>query len=254
MFALLSWLIAWQTGDISQLLGALTMNQSMIVMLMGVQFLQLVAMPKREQDEALPTGKKAFLRTYLGVHLFGSVINMSAVILVADRLVSMNPLSKQQQILLTRSFTSAACWSPFFAAFAAAMVFAPNASLTVVITTGLGLACIALFITYFDVLKVANNSLDNFVGYPMHFQALWLPPMLAVLVMIGHELMPDVKVILLIALLAVLISGVVLIARFGAMSASKRFLRQVTIELPSMKNEISLFLIAVFLARVWRLF
>ena len=85
-FALLSWLIAWQTGDASQLLGALTMNQSMIVMLMGVQFLQLVAMPDSEINETLPTGKKAFIKTFLGLHLFGSVINMSAVILVADRL------------------------------------------------------------------------------------------------------------------------------------------------------------------------
>jgi hypothetical protein len=244
LFALLSWLIAWQTGDASQLLGALTMNQSMIVMLMGVQFLQLVAMPDSETSEALPTGKKAFLRTYWGLHLFGSVINMSAVILVADRLASVSPLTKHQQVLLTRSFTSAASWSPFFAAFAAAMVFAPDASLAVVILTGLGLACAAFIITYADVLRGGKASLDSFVGYPMQFQALWLPAILALMVMIFHELMPDIKVILLIALLAVLISGGVLFFRVGLAMSSKQLLRQVTVELPSMKNEISLFLIA----------
>ncbi len=243
-FALLSWLIAWQTGDASQLLGALTMNQSMIVMLMGVQFLQLVAMPDSEINETLPTGKKAFIKTFLGLHLFGSVINMSAVILVADRLTSVTPLTKQQQVLLTRAFTSAASWSPFFAAFAAAMVFAPNASLTIVILTGLGLACVAFLITYADVMRKNETAIDEFVGYPMRFQALWLPAVLALTVMVFHELMPDIKVILLIALLAVLISGSVLFFRAGLVMASKQLLRQVTVELPSMKNEISLFLIA----------
>jgi hypothetical protein len=79
-----------------------------------VQFLQLVAIPKDEVNEELPTGKKAFIRTYLGVHFFGSVINLSSILLVADRLVSRNPLSQQQQVLLTRAFSSAANWSPFF--------------------------------------------------------------------------------------------------------------------------------------------
>ncbi|MEO1888634.1 MAG: hypothetical protein ABGX33_01805 [Cycloclasticus sp.] len=243
-FALLSWLVAWQTGDASQLLGALTMNQSMIVMLMGVQFLQLVAMPDSETKETLPTGKNAFLKTYWGLHLFGSVINMSAVILVADRLTSVNPLTKQQQVLLTRAFTSAASWSPFFAAFAAAMVFAPDASLTIVIMTGLGLACAAFLITYADVMTQNEITIDKFVGYPMRFQALWLPAVLAIMVMSFHELMPDIKVILLIALLSVLISGIVLFFRAGLRVSSKGLLRQIHVELPSMKNEISLFLIA----------
>lgn len=244
LFALLSWFVAWQTGDASQLLGALTMNQSMIVMLMGVQFLQLVAMPDSEINEPLPMGKKAFVRTYWGLHLFGSVINMSAVILVADRLATVNLLTKHQQVLLTRSFTSAASWSPFFAAFAAAMVFAPNASLAVVIFTGLGLACAAFLITYADVITKGEAVIDKFVGYPMRFQALWLPAILALMVMVFHELLPEFKVILLIALLAVLISGAVLFFRVGLIVSSKQMLRQVTVELPSMKNEISLFLIA----------
>lgn len=242
--ALISWLIAWKTGDLTQLLRALTMNQSMIVMLMGVQFLQLVAMPASELEESLPVGKKAFLRTYLGVHLFGSVINMSSIVLVADRLVAVNPLTKPQLILLTRSFTSAASWSPFFAAFAAAMVFAPEASIKVIIGSGIGLASIAFFITYFDVLKLGSESFNNFVGYPVHFQSLWLPALLAVLVMLGHDWLPNIKVIILIALQAILISGVVLMFRVGLVRMLKSFKHQIDTELPSMKNEISLFLVA----------
>ena len=78
----------------------------------------------------------------------------------------------------------------------------------------------------------------------MHFRALWLPAVLAILVMVGHELMPTVKVIILIALFAVLISAVVLSIRFGLSQARKDFLRHATTELPRMKNELLLFLMA----------
>ena len=219
LFAFVSWVLAWILGDVSNLASALTTNQSMIVMLMGVQFLQLVAIPKGEVDESLPMGKKAFIKTYLGVHFFGSVINLSSVMLVADRLVASKPLTQQQQMLLTRAFSSAANWSPFFAAFAAAMVFAPDASLIVLVPAGFALACVACLISYLDVLKVGEHSLKDFVGYPIHFQALWLPVVLVCFVIVAHYLIPTAKVIVLIALCAVLISVIVLIARSGLFKA-----------------------------------
>ena len=46
LFAILSWVVAWITGETSQIIKALSANQLMIVMLIGVQFLQLVALPQ----------------------------------------------------------------------------------------------------------------------------------------------------------------------------------------------------------------
>ncbi len=245
LFASISWFVAWQTGDTRHFLDALSANQLMIVMLIGVQFLQLVALPKIEASAPLPKGKKAFIRTYLGVHFFGSVINLSAVMLVADRLVKERALSMNQQKLLTRAFTSAANWSPFFAAFAAALVFTPDASLPIVISLGLMMAGLAFVVTMLDVSRHQDGELlEDFVGYPIHFGTLWLPALLVLMVFFSQHAFPNIKVLALIATCAILISVVVLIAREGLRDASVDFQQHVLNKLPQMKNELLLFLIA----------
>ena len=244
LLAISSWVVAWQTGEISHIVNALSANQLMIVMLIGVQFLQLVALPVGEKAEPLPTGSKAFVRTYLGVHFFGSVINISSVLLVADRLVKEAKLSMNQQKLLTRAFTSGAHWSPFFAAFAAALVFTSEASLPVVFGVGLSMASIAFFITLFEAKTNKSEALNNFIGYPMHFEALWLPLGLVVIVGAAHYLFPGINMLVLIALSALLMSVAVLLLRKGFAEGCSDFNAYALNKLPQMKNELLLFLIA----------
>ena len=184
LLALVSWFIAWQTKHAGHFVDVISVNQVMIVMLIGVQFLQLVTSPGNGVSESLPKGQHAFIKTYLGVHFFGSVINLSAIFLVADRWVKEGALSSNQLKLLTRAFPSGANWSPFFAAFAAALVFAPDASMLIIISVGLGMACIAFLLTWIDVKKDKIEPLDHFVGYPVHFGALWLPAVLVLFVFI----------------------------------------------------------------------
>lgn len=244
LLAIASWIVAWQTGEVSHISNGLSANQLMIVMLIGVQFLQLVALPVGEKAEPLPTGSKAFVRTYLGVHFFGSVINISSVLLVADRLVKEAKLSMNQQKLLTRAFTSGAHWSPFFAAFAAALVFTSEASLPVVFGVGLSMASIAFFITLFEAKTNKSEALNNFIGYPMHFEALWLPLGLVVIVGAAHYLFPGINMLVLIALSALLMSVAVLLLRKGFAEGCSDFNAYALNKLPQMKNELLLFLIA----------
>jgi len=243
-FAMLSWVVAWITGETSDVVKALTANQLMIVMLIGVQFLQLVALPPSEKAEPLPRGFKAFIRTYFGVHFFGAIINLSAVLLVADRLVKEAQLSMNQQKLLTRAFTSGAHWSPFFAAFAASLVFTPDASLPIVMAVGMSMASIALVVTLYEIKVDKSESIDGFVGYPMHFQALWLPVVLVLLVAVMHTLFPAISVLILIAICSLGLSVFVLLWRKGAGAATTDFIGHTMNKLPQMKNELLLFLVA----------
>ena len=242
--ALLSWLVAWNAGYQGDLVKALSINQSLIVMLIGVNFLQLIARPHCDSQEGLPTGKAAFFKTYIGTHFFGSVINLSSVMIVGQRLAIKNRLSKNQQILLTRSFSSAAYWSPFFAAFAAASVYAGEASLVVLLPAGFALACVAFILTVVEVLKDDSEKIDNFIGYPIHFDALLWPAVLAVLVFITHQLFPSIKVIILISLSAFVVSLGVVLARKGVKQGAAKIKQHVNFRLPEMKSELLLFLVA----------
>ena len=98
-------------------------NQYLITLLIGVGFLRLIATPKNDDLKSPLKGMKSFVKTYFGVHLFASIINLSALILIADKMYKKGYLTNTQIILLTRSFANDAYWSPFFVAFATAVVY-----------------------------------------------------------------------------------------------------------------------------------
>ncbi|MGH8599178.1 MAG: hypothetical protein ACRET1_00840, partial [Burkholderiales bacterium] len=82
--------IAWghAAGQGGLVAEALTQNIPLIAMLIAVSFLQLVSTAHGGGDERLTAGPLALARTLIGVHLFGSVINFSAVAIFADRLAA----------------------------------------------------------------------------------------------------------------------------------------------------------------------
>ena len=67
-------------------LQLLTINIGLLTMITSVGFLKLIAERGFTHDGRLPQGKIPFRDTILTVALFGSFINISAPILVADRL------------------------------------------------------------------------------------------------------------------------------------------------------------------------
>ncbi|MBP9490585.1 MAG: tellurium resistance protein TerC [Aliarcobacter sp.] len=220
-----------------------TVNQYLLTLLIGVGFLRLIATPKKEKS-TLPKGKKSFIKTYLGVHLFGSVINLSSLILVADKMYKKAPLSSSQIILLTRAFASDAYWSPFFVAFAAAITYAPKLDTSIIILNGVVLALIAFLITYYEVIKNKEFNIDDFYGYPLSLESLYLPFLLALLVLFTNHFYPQIKVIVLISSFSILMTLFILPLKRSLKDSLNILNSHILDELPKMKAELSLFLVA----------
>ena len=221
-----------------------TVNQYLLTLLIGVVFLRLIATPKKEKNIVFPKGKNSFIKTYLGVHLFGSVINLSSLILVADKMYKKSALTNAQIVLLTRSFASDAYWSPFFVSFAAATTYAPNLNTSLIMLNGIILALFAFIITYIDVTKNKEFDIQNFYGYPLSLENLYLPVILATLVLVTNHFYPDAKVIILVSLFSISMVFVLLPFKTSLNEARKLIKKHILYELPKMKSELSLFLVA----------
>jgi hypothetical protein len=224
---------------------AIVANQALLAMLASVSFLKMITLPSTGQDEVLPTGKNALWRTLLGIHFFGAVINLSTVMIVGDRQSRSRQLSPLQASVLSRGFAMAANWSPFFAAMGVALTNSPGANLTVVSLTGLPVAMLALGFSVWQFGK--QFDVDTFRGYPLNFQALWIPGLLAVAVLLLHDRFPELSILTLISLLSVSMTLVVLTIKHGG-AARLKLAHFISDGLPRMKGELTLFLSAGVLA------
>lgn len=244
ILSLVAFLISYLNSFKIDFIKVFTVNQYLLTLLIAVGFLRLIATPKKDKLSSLPKGKQSFIKTYLSVHLFGSVINLSSLILVADKMYKKAPLTNSQIILLTRAFSSDAYWSPFFVAFAAAITYAPNLNTSIILLNGITLAFLAFLITYYEVIKNKEFNIDEFRGYPLSFDSLYLPFILAVLVLITNYIYPNIKVIVLISLYSMLMSLFILPIKKGFNQAISKFKLHIMDELPKMKVEMALFLVA----------
>lgn len=228
---------AWQ--------AAATNNLSLLSMLMSVSFLRLVAMHDLSVQEDLPKGRLALFKTLLGVHFFGAVINFSVLVIMADRLAAKGRLSPLQALVITRGFTLAAHWSPFFASMGVVLISAPGASLWKILPLGFGLAVCGLLWAAFTLLR--RPEAKETYAYPMHWRALGLPAFLALSVLVLHLIFPQVAILTLVSGSALAVTLGLLIYRHGWLAL--KYLRQhVEITLPSMAGETLLFLAAGVLA------
>lgn len=226
------------------IIKAISINEHLLSLLIAVGFLKIIASPKKNKIKSLPKGKSSFFKTYLGVHLFGSVINLSALLLVADKLYKKASLTNLQLIVLTRAFSSDAFWSPFFVAFAAALTYAPNLKPTIIFCVGIVVAFCSFLITYFEVMKNKTYEVNEFRGYPIYFDTLYIPFLLAILVLVFNYYFPDIKMIMLISLFSLSLTFFILPIKVGVRKSVQVLLFHITDDLPKMKNELGLFLIA----------
>jgi len=238
-------LFAFQSGGEVQLEKALVGNQALLAMLAGVSFLRLVSLPAVDTGEVDPRGLAALARTLLGVHLFGSVINLSALMILGDRQARRQALTPLQATVLSRGFSLAAHWSPFFAAMGVALSNSPGADLITLSMVGLPIAALGLWVTAWQLSRRAG--IGDYLGYPMHFGALWIPGLLALLVLLAHQLGPETPILTLISTIAVSLTLVVLLVR-DAPQALPEFVAHVRAGLPRMSGELLLFLAAGVLA------
>lgn len=89
-----------------------------------MSFLRLITDTRLETPEVTKTGTKAFWQTIGGVHLFASVINISAFIIFGDALKKNGRLDRTTATSIQRGFALAALWSPFFAAMGTCLLYA----------------------------------------------------------------------------------------------------------------------------------
>ena len=227
-------------------------NQPILSMLASVTLLRLLNPPPRadepELPRGLPRGLGAYLRSMLGVHAFGAVINVSAVIIAADRLARTRPLGLNQAQLLSRTFSAVAFYSPFIGGVALALAYTPGSNPLVMMLFGLPLAAVALLLLYWYASSRRVVEIDGFRGYPVHPEDLRVPLLLAAAVLGASAATAAFSVLTLITMLTPVVVVATLIARGGMRNLQPAFSDYVRTRAPQMGGELALFLSAGVLA------
>lgn len=176
---------------------AATRNLPLLTMFVAVSFLSLTN--PSEEDKSQPTGRKGFWSTLGACHLLGSVINLSIVFVVGDRLARGGKLSQRQTQVIMRGFCSGAYWSPFFVASGVAMTYSPGAQWQHTMIPGVLMAVAMALITFWEVKR---GDIEAFKGYPLKVDSLIMPIVLATIVMVCHHLFTGIHILTLISIVA----------------------------------------------------
>ncbi len=242
-------LLMWASDrDLPALLStAITANNALITLIISAGFLRLIIRPGTE-SETLPTGRKALWRTLAGAYVFSAVINLSAIVIFADRLLKKGKLHDTQIMVLVRTFGANAFWSPFFAAMGASLLYSGGARLPLLMLAGLCVALCSFILTGMESLRVLKRHNEVFEGYPMNIKGLILPVVLSVLVLIAHYLLPDISILILVASVVMGVVVVVLPIKHRLTAALAAFRAHVECGTVNSATELSLFLSAGLLA------
>jgi hypothetical protein len=222
-------------------------NGNLLTMIAAISFLRLVTITA-SADAQMPVGIGAYRRTLVGVGLFGSFINMSAPILILDRLAQVGPIPRFTSQSVTRVFSGCSSWSPFFGGMAVVLTYIPSAELLFLMLACLPFAVIGFLVVNLEATIRFRDQMKRFQGYPMSFANLWVPILLAIFVFAGRMLIPDVSILLVIALAAVGVTVVVLLVRHGFSGSRERLGSHISNGLTAMGGELLLFSCAGVLA------
>ena len=224
-------------GASAPLYQLINSNTQLLAMLAAVSFLSLIATPsKRSKKRALPVGKKGLISTLASGHFFSAIINVSALLIIAEKLNESRKIDTRAASMLTINFAMCALWSPFFAAMAYTLSLVPNMQMLAVMSVGAPMGLISLAMLYW--LHRAPES--KLTGYPLKGRNLVLPTLLAATVIIAHEVWPTIAITQIIAICAPLLVIIVLLSE----GRTNQLHSHITNRLPNMHNEITLFLAA----------
>lgn len=224
-------------GASAPLYQLINSNTQLLAMLAAVSFLSLIATPsKQSKKRALPVGKKGLISTLASGHFFSAIINVSALLIIAEKLNESRKIDTRAASMLTINFAMCALWSPFFAAMAYTLSLVPNMQMLAVMSVGAPMGLISLAMLYW--LHRAPES--KLTGYPLKGRNLVLPTLLAATVIIAHEVWPTIAITQIIAICAPLLVIIVLLSE----GRTNQLHSHITNRLPNMHNEITLFLSA----------
>ena len=224
-------------GASAPLYQLINSNTQLLAMLAAVSFLSLIATPsKRSKKRALPVGKKGLISTLASGHFFSAIINVSALLIIAEKLNESRKIDTRAASMLTINFAMCALWSPFFAAMAYTLSLVPNMQMLAVMSVGAPMGLISLAMLY----RLHRAPESKLTGYPLKGRNLVLPTLLAATVIIAHEVWPTIAITQIIAICAPLLVIIVLLSE----GRTNQLHSHITNRLPNMHNEITLFLAA----------
>jgi hypothetical protein len=223
-----------------------SLNQDVAGMIAATTFLGVAALSAPSVEPRL-TGAPAVWRTLGVVHMLGSVVNMSALAIVGDRLQRGGRLHDADAVLIIRGFATGGTWSPFWAGFATATLVIPGANVPAVVGIGAALAIALLAASVPRILRLLGDELPAYRGYALSWQLLRIPLLLVVIVLGVHLLLPDIPVPRIVTLGALLVTAVVMFITDRG-SALRSFARQARHGLPAVRGETTLFVSAGVLA------
>ncbi len=223
-------------------------NTGLLSMIAAVGFLRLVVLPTSLEKTALPVGPKAFLQTLIGLNISSSIINISAPILISDRIHQVRPLQRFTTQTFVRIFCGVSSWSPFFGAMAVVLTYVEDASLGRIIVAGLPFTLFGFMLVYVEARFRYADEVEAFVGYPTQFSALKVPVALILVVMFLSWMLAHTGILVIIAFSALLVTCVTLLLRSGTAGSAEKLKQHVIQGLPKMVNELTLFLAAGVLA------
>ncbi|WP_457944818.1 hypothetical protein ACSTAY_07945 [Vreelandella alkaliphila] len=218
-------------------------NVFVATMLVGVSFISLIGTQgnKRPPGKRV-TGADGVLRTWLGVHFLGTILNLSTIFMVGDRLARRSPLTMPQLLALNRGLSSAALWSPFFASMAVVIALAPEVQYGQIALIGFPLAVLSGLLTTLELRR--RFDLTEVDGFSLSPRSLLMPASMAALVMLFHFwLTPSLTIVSIITFLLPVVA-VLSNLREGTRFTLRRIRQHTTTRLPAMRGEISLFLAA----------
>ncbi|MGY4651312.1 hypothetical protein [Mycobacterium sp. URHB0021] len=201
--------VALALGARPSLTQLLTLNQTLLGMLTAVTFVRLITGDHGIHRPRL-TGVPAVWRTAIVTQLLGSVINISAVTLVGDQLRHKGKLHISDALLLSRSFSPGAFWSPFWGASAAALTYAIGADTGVLLICGSLLAFVAFTISITMAVPAFGKRLATYHGYPLSARVLVLPITMGIIVIGIHQAVPTIKLAVVVLLVSLVVPVVVL--------------------------------------------
>lgn len=219
---------------------ALSANHKLIAIIAAVGFLRLITQTGSE-EEPLPVGKQAMIKTIWGLHLFSSVITLTAMMIFGSRIEKDAKLNRLHAIMFSRTFAAGCFWSPFYVAIATALFYAPGSELYILSLAGLPIAFFGLMLTSWQISR--DPDCPDSAGFPIHLDALVIPLTLSVLVITLHLLLPDFSVLTLITMLSLAMTFVMLFFKQGG-SAISLVTNHIRTALPAVIREVSLFLAA----------
>lgn len=238
--------LALSRGHSFDPLELLSVNQTLIGMITAVSFLRLIV---RQDNRVRPrlSGRAAVWRTTGLVHLLGSVINITIVSSAADHLRGRKHLNITDALLVARAFSTGSFWSPFWAASAAALIYAPEAELQIIFVCGAALAGVAMAFSSESSVRRMGTRLQGYQGYALNRQLLEVPVVMVVLVLLLHFLAPEVPVAKLVLVCSLAVTAVILCAR-GYSEGYRKLREHAARQVPKHYGELTMFASAGLLA------